>query len=145
MIDERALIARIDAANPEEFSRMLQNLSSEEEHALRIHFGDDNLREMLELALRKGVRRAPPADDRNVVVLHGIIGGVVLALCLAAFARKRWNVLLMAFLVFHLHLLCDLVGSRGTGRSAPTAAAASLRASTKLSCGCAAFASNFSA
>ncbi len=74
MIDERALIARIDAAAPEEFARMLRNLSAEEERALRIHFGDESFREMRELATRAGVRRAA-APDRNVVVLHGIMGG----------------------------------------------------------------------
>jgi len=46
-------------------------------------------------------------------LLHGIYGGVAIAVLLACFARHRWRVLLLALLVFHLHLLCDLVGSRG--------------------------------
>ena len=46
-------------------------------------------------------------------LLHGLFGGVLIALLMAGFARHRWRVLLLAFLVFHLHLLCDLVGSRG--------------------------------
>lgn len=46
-------------------------------------------------------------------LLHGIFGGVLISAFLACFARQRLRVALLVFLVFHLHLLCDLVGSRG--------------------------------
>ena len=46
-------------------------------------------------------------------LLHGALGGILIAVLLACFARQRWRVLLLALLVFHLHLLCDFVGSRG--------------------------------
>jgi hypothetical protein len=46
-------------------------------------------------------------------LLHGIFGGVVISVVLACFARERWRVALLALVVFHLHLLCDFVGSRG--------------------------------
>lgn len=46
-------------------------------------------------------------------LLHGIFGGLLLAGILACFARQRLRVLLLALAVFHLHLLCDLAGSRG--------------------------------
>jgi inner membrane protein len=46
-------------------------------------------------------------------LLHGVAGGAVVAVLLAAFAKQRWKVLLLALGVFHLHLLCDFVGSRG--------------------------------
>ena len=46
-------------------------------------------------------------------LLHGAVGGVLIAAVLAAFARRRWRVALLALVVFHLHLLCDFVGSRG--------------------------------
>jgi inner membrane protein len=46
-------------------------------------------------------------------LLHGITGATVLALALAAFAQRRGRVAILAFLVIHLHFLCDLVGSRG--------------------------------
>jgi len=46
-------------------------------------------------------------------LLHGILGGVALAGVLALLARQRFRVALLALAVFHLHLLCDLVGSRG--------------------------------
>ena len=45
--------------------------------------------------------------------LHGLFGGILIAGALAGFARRRGRVALLAFLVFHLHLLCDLLGSRG--------------------------------
>ena len=46
-------------------------------------------------------------------LLHGIFGGLVIATLLAGFARHRWRVWLLALLVFHVHLLCDIIGSRG--------------------------------
>ena len=46
-------------------------------------------------------------------LLHGIFGGLAISGALAAFGREKWRVVALAFLVFHLHLLCDLVGSRG--------------------------------
>jgi hypothetical protein len=46
-------------------------------------------------------------------VSHGILGAVVTAALLACFARRRARVAFLALIVFHLHLLCDLAGSRG--------------------------------
>lgn len=46
-------------------------------------------------------------------LLHGALGAVLIAGLLACFARQHWRVALLALIVFHLHLLCDLVGSRG--------------------------------
>ena len=46
-------------------------------------------------------------------LLHGALGGILIAALMACFARHRWRVALLALLVFHLHLLCDFVGSRG--------------------------------
>jgi inner membrane protein len=44
---------------------------------------------------------------------HGALAAVLVSGLLACFARQKWRVALLAFLVFHLHLLCDLVGARG--------------------------------
>lgn len=44
---------------------------------------------------------------------HGAFGAILTAMFLACFARQRWRVLLLCLVVFHLHLLCDLLGSRG--------------------------------
>jgi hypothetical protein len=46
-------------------------------------------------------------------LLHGIYGGIAIAALMTCFARQRWRVALLALLVFHVHLLCDIVGSRG--------------------------------
>jgi len=46
-------------------------------------------------------------------LLHGVFGAVLIAGFSACFARRRWRVALLALIVFHLHLLCDLAGSRG--------------------------------
>jgi inner membrane protein len=44
---------------------------------------------------------------------HGLLGALIVSAFMGAFARDRLRVALLAFAVFHLHLLCDLVGSRG--------------------------------
>jgi len=46
-------------------------------------------------------------------LLHGLFGAMLLTLVFAALARKRGRVALLCVLVYHLHLVCDLVGSRG--------------------------------
>ena len=46
-------------------------------------------------------------------LLHGIFGAVLISALVTCFAQRKWRVALLALLVFHLHLLCDLVGSRG--------------------------------
>jgi hypothetical protein len=47
------------------------------------------------------------------LLLHGWPGAVLSSLILAAFARKKPRVLLWCLVVYHLHLFCDLLGSRG--------------------------------
>jgi hypothetical protein len=47
------------------------------------------------------------------VILHGLFGALLLSAVGAAFARRRIAVFLWAFVAVHIHLLCDLVGSRG--------------------------------
>ncbi len=74
----------------------------------------DGLGLLLDLAHRAlGGRRTFYYGQYHHYLLHGIAGGVLIALLLACFARQKWRVALLALLVFHLHLLCDLVGSRG--------------------------------
>jgi hypothetical protein len=46
-------------------------------------------------------------------LFHGALGAVLAVLGLVIFARRRCRVALLVLGVFHLHLLCDLVGSRG--------------------------------
>ena len=46
-------------------------------------------------------------------LLHGALGGLLIVALVTGFAHHRLRVALLAVLVFHLHLLCDFVGSRG--------------------------------
>jgi hypothetical protein len=46
-------------------------------------------------------------------LFHGAFGAILATLLLVCFANRKWRVALLALGVFHLHLLCDLVGSRG--------------------------------
>ncbi|HEX3799145.1 MAG TPA: metal-dependent hydrolase [Verrucomicrobiae bacterium] len=46
-------------------------------------------------------------------LMHGAFDAVLTAGVLACFARRRMRVALLCLVTFHLHLLCDLVGSRG--------------------------------
>ena len=45
------------------------------------------------------------------LLTHGVVAATATSLALAAFAQQRLKVLGLAFLAFHLHLLCDLLGS----------------------------------
>jgi len=47
------------------------------------------------------------------VLAHGLPAALLCSALMAALARHRWQVFWLAMLTFHLHLLCDLVGSRG--------------------------------
>lgn len=48
-------------------------------------------------------------------LLHGITGALVCTALLTCFARERWRAACLIFVSFHLHLLGDLLGSRGGG------------------------------
>jgi inner membrane protein len=47
------------------------------------------------------------------LLLHGWPGAIGVSILLTLLARQKWRVLFLCLLTFHLHLLCDLVGSRG--------------------------------
>lgn len=47
------------------------------------------------------------------VLLHGWPGALVVSTLLTCFARQHGRIWLLCLLTFHLHLLCDLIGSRG--------------------------------
>ncbi|MDR2186805.1 MAG: metal-dependent hydrolase [Azonexus sp.] len=48
------------------------------------------------------------------MLAHGLPAALLIAVAAAAFARCKLAVLLLAFAAVHLHLLCDIAGSRGT-------------------------------
>jgi hypothetical protein len=47
------------------------------------------------------------------LLMHGWPAAMVVSIAFALYARQRPRVLLLCLLTFHLHLLCDLIGSRG--------------------------------
>jgi membrane-bound metal-dependent hydrolase YbcI (DUF457 family) len=50
-------------------------------------------------------------SEYHRVVTHSLVAAVVTTAICAACARKRWKVTLLSLLAFHVHLVCDLVGS----------------------------------
>jgi len=50
-------------------------------------------------------------SEYHHVVTHGVVAAVAVTALSATFARQRLPVLLLSFLAFHVHLLCDGLGS----------------------------------
>lgn len=50
-------------------------------------------------------------SEYHHVVTHGLVAAVVVTALSTAFARERVKVLLLSLLAFHVHLLCDWLGS----------------------------------
>ena len=51
------------------------------------------------------------------VLLHGIPGALLCTALLTIFASERWRAACLIFISYHLHLLGDLLGSRGSGEA----------------------------
>ena len=68
-------------------------------------------------------------------LLHGALGGILIAALVACFARHRWRVALLALLVFHLHLLCDFVGLARDPRRKTSGPSSTSARSTRTRCG----------
>jgi hypothetical protein len=51
------------------------------------------------------------------MLAHGLPAAIILSLFMAVLARRHWRVFWLSFLTFHLHLLCDLAGSRGPDKN----------------------------
>src|SRR5438132_1297494 len=47
------------------------------------------------------------------VLTHGLPAALAFSVLFACFGKSRWRVFFLSLLTFHLHLLCDLAGSRG--------------------------------
>lgn len=54
-----------------------------------------------------------PFSDYHHVFCHNLLFGLLAAAACLAFAQKRLRTALLALLVFHVHILCDIVGARG--------------------------------
>lgn len=76
--DERAFVARVEAAGVEELARLLAYPTSEEETALRVYLGDARYQRMHYLALRQSTRGVRTRQG-NVVVIPGIMGSELTA------------------------------------------------------------------
>jgi hypothetical protein len=81
MIDERAYIARLESADPQELASMLATPTAEQEKTLRVYLGDERYQRMHDLALkRNSTRRAAAVEPRgNVIVIPGIMGSELTA------------------------------------------------------------------
>jgi len=53
------------------------------------------------------------------VLTHGIVAAVIVTAVCAVLARDRVKVALLSLAAFHLHLVCDLVGSGADGQPWP--------------------------
>ena len=47
------------------------------------------------------------------LLLHGWPAAVAVSVLLTFFGKQKWRILFLCLLTYHLHLLCDLIGSRG--------------------------------
>lgn len=76
MIDERDLIHRLEAADPEALAQMLRSATADEEKVLRIYLGDAPFQRLRQRALRVPSGRGPRGlhSRGNVVVLPGLMG-----------------------------------------------------------------------
>ena len=88
--DERAYVARVEAADADEFARLIAQPSREEEDALIAYLGEDRYARMQERALNRNVRRAAAPITGNVVVLHGIMGGELTVNATDGDATRVW-------------------------------------------------------
>ena len=52
-------------------------------------------------------------SDYHHILGHNLAFGILVALGSIAIATKRWKTAMLAFLTFHVHLLCDVIGGRG--------------------------------
>jgi inner membrane protein len=51
------------------------------------------------------------------ILSHGLPGAVACSIIMSALANRHRRVFWLSFLTFHLHLLCDFVGSRGPDKN----------------------------
>ena len=76
MIDERNLIARLEAANTVELAQLILQASVEEEKVLRVYLGNERFRRLRNLVLRREMVRDERRNQprKNIVVIPGTLG-----------------------------------------------------------------------
>ncbi|MGB9179147.1 MAG: CHAT domain-containing protein [Pyrinomonadaceae bacterium] len=76
MADERAFIAQVEAASPDELARLLSHPALDEEKALRAYLGEDRYQRLHSLALKRNVVRGAGHQPKgSCIIIHGIMGG----------------------------------------------------------------------
>jgi hypothetical protein len=50
-------------------------------------------------------------SEYHHVLTHNVVVAIAVTALSTAFARQRWKVLLLSLATFHVHLICDLLGS----------------------------------
>lgn len=102
MLDERAFIARVEAAAADEFAEIMKGPTAEQEQVLRAYLGDERFQRIHSLALRRSASRRGRAANGNVVVLHGIMGSELAAVDRAGALDSVW--------VHAVHLIAGRLG-----------------------------------
>lgn len=74
MQNERMFIAKVEAADTEEFAEMLFKADADEERALKAYLGEERYRRMRSLVLKQSVTRGLSNKLGNIVILPGIMG-----------------------------------------------------------------------
>jgi pimeloyl-ACP methyl ester carboxylesterase len=91
MVDERAIIARVESADADELARMLATPTEGEERALRKYLGDEGFEELRHLAQEQTFLREAIAEPRgNVVVIPGIMGSTLSAVAERGGLARVW-------------------------------------------------------
>jgi pimeloyl-ACP methyl ester carboxylesterase len=90
MLDEAALIARVESANTDELGEILRTPTREQEKTLRAYFGEERYQRLHAKALRSSARRSVAGPVGNVVVLHGILGSELSSFARSGTGQQIW-------------------------------------------------------
>src|SRR2546426_12399257 len=74
MLDERALIASVEAAEPEQLAQIFARPTADEEKALRAYLGDERYERMHRAALMRGEGKVSAAPRGKVIVIPSWLG-----------------------------------------------------------------------
>jgi hypothetical protein len=89
-LNEKAFIAVVEQAQPDEFADIMARPSAAEEQALRAHLGDDRYQRLHAMALRRNVIRSTHKTKGNVVVLPAIMGSELSVVSPAGTRTQVW-------------------------------------------------------
>ncbi|MEZ4866966.1 MAG: CHAT domain-containing protein [Caldilineaceae bacterium] len=92
MKDERALIARLEAANTDDLAHLILFATPDEEKVLRVYLGDARFRRLRNLVLRREMARSERRTEQreNVVVIPGVLGSELTAVDRAQRRERLW-------------------------------------------------------